>query len=136
MNKSITQRKMHCGKMNILLALASVTLALQDSTYKACWDIPFSGEEAFCYDAVHWPINEETYYNAEALDLKAKNQYRDLLWKIENRAEGESTPKHDCLSISRDVFCAYQFKRCSDNSEYMPLCDWMCDLLVERCSSE
>ena len=58
---------------------------LEDSDYKACWDIPIENEEAFCQGAVTWPVSEEIYYNADAIDEEAKLEYRKILWDWENR---------------------------------------------------
>ena len=41
---------------------------LADNIYKACWNVSLADENFFCYGAVTWPIDEETYYNAESID--------------------------------------------------------------------
>ena len=89
--------------------------ALDNNYFEACWDIELEDENMFCYGAVNWKIDEETYYNQAEQDDKAKNMYRGLLAKWRNRTRGDpNPPQSHCLAISRDVFCAYQFKRCRD----------------------
>ena len=38
---------------------------LESNYYQACWDVELNDENMFCYGAVNWKINEETYYNQE-----------------------------------------------------------------------
>ena len=92
----------------------------------------------FCYGAVNWKIDEDTYYNQERQDEAAKAMYRSLLFKWRNRTRADpEPPQSHCLAISRDVFCAYQFKRCRDfEAPKQPVCDWMCALFINRCDKE
>ena len=46
--------------------------ALESNYFEACWDIELEDENMFCYGAVNWKIDEETYYNQAAQDEKAK----------------------------------------------------------------
>ena len=58
---------------------------LADNIYKACWNVSLSDENYFCYGAVNWPIDEETYYRADDIDQEAKDMYRALLFRWQNR---------------------------------------------------
>ena len=64
--------------------------------------------------------------------------YRGLLYKWQNRTRPElDDPSNHCLAIARDVFCAHAFRRCRDfENPKQPLCEFMCDLLILRCSKE
>ena len=37
--------------------------ALDNNYFEACWDLELSDEDMFCYGAVNWKIDEDTYYN-------------------------------------------------------------------------
>ena len=41
---------------------------LADNIYKACWNVSLADENYFCYGAVTWPMDQETYYGAEEID--------------------------------------------------------------------
>ena len=98
----------------ISLLLLAVS-ALESNYYQACWDVQLNDENLFCYGAVHWKIDEETYYNQETQDALAKDMYRNLLFKWENRTrEDPQPPQNHCLAIARQVFCAHTFRRCRD----------------------
>ena len=112
--------------------------ALDNNYFEACWDLELQDENMFCYGAVNWKIDEDTYYNQVRQDEAAKAMYRNLLFKWSNRTRPETEkPQSHCLAISRDVFCAYQFRRCRDyEAPKQPVCDWMCALFINRCDEE
>ena len=88
---------------------------------------------------VHWPLNEDVFYTAAEQDEKAKNMYRELLFKWYNRTTESETehPNNGCLAIARSVYCAYQFPRCKDyQNQKQALCSFVCELYLERCSKE
>ena len=64
--------------------------------------------------------------------------YRGLLFKFENRVGGDPEhPNSGCMAVARNVFCAFQFKRChSYVYPKQPICNWMCDLFKNRCEDE
>ena len=37
--------------------------ALDSNYFDACWDLELQDENMFCYGAVNWKIDEDTYYN-------------------------------------------------------------------------
>ena len=85
---------------------------------------------------VDWPIDEETFYNAERQDKIAKDMYRGLLLKWLNNTQKDTVhPRSSCLAIARDVFCTHSFRRCKNflNTK-QPLCQFMCDLFKLRCN--
>ena len=122
----------------ILLIAFYETQALENNYYQACWDVKLTDENMFCYGSVNWKIDEETYYNQEQQDAIAKDMYRNLLFKWENRTrEDPQSPQNHCLAIARQVFCAHTFRRCRDyEAPKQPMCDWMCDLFINRCDEE
>tara|TARA_B110000305_G_C19150736_1_gene497937 strand:- start:229 stop:675 length:447 start_codon:yes stop_codon:yes gene_type:complete len=112
---------------------------LADNIYKACWNVSLADENYFCYGAVAWPLDEETYYNAEEIDQEAKDMYRALLFKWQNRTrqDEQEDPTSACLAVSRDIICAHKFRRCKNYLVLKePLCAFMCSLLRERCPAE
>ena len=63
--------------------------------------------------------------------------YRALLFKWYNRTSETGNPDNNCLAIARSVYCAYAFPKCVDYLRpKQPLCDWLCDLYLERCETE
>ena len=36
--------------------------------FEACWDIELLDENMFCFGAVDWKIDEDTYYNQKSKD--------------------------------------------------------------------
>ena len=69
----------------LMLFIAFEAQALENNYYQACWDVKLNDENLFCYGSVNWKIDEETYYNQEKQDAIAKDMYRNLLFKWENR---------------------------------------------------
>ena len=64
--------------------------------------------------------------------------YRGLLGRWESRQGGDPEhPNSGCMAVARKMFCAYQFKRChSYINPKQPVCNWMCDLFINRCPEE
>ena len=88
--------------MKLIYFFIAIAAALKDNEYRACWDVRLTDENLFCYGAVNWPLDEETFYNAERQDQQAKDMYRALLYKWEMRENVLSDdPKDDCLAVAR-----------------------------------
>ena len=54
--------------MNLITALIffiilTASPQLSENYFQACWDIELRDEDMFCYGAVDWKIDEDTYYN-------------------------------------------------------------------------
>ena len=51
---------------------------------------------------VTWPIDEDTFNNADKIDQEAKNMYRALLYKWERKEfPNRGDPDNNCLAVSR-----------------------------------
>ena len=92
----------------------TTVVGLNTREYKACWNVTLTNEDLFCYGGVRWPIDEETYYDQEAIDQIARVRYNAVKDKWLAREKITDQPDNDCLAIARDFFCAASFRRCRD----------------------
>ena len=105
-----------------------------DSGIKPCWDIRLS-QDAFCHDAIKYPLSTDTFYDTKVRDDEARGLYALLREKWE--AGGKGSPSNHCLAIARDFYCFTKFPRCQDNdTQETALCEHTCATWLERCVFE
>ena len=100
--------KIELHLLNLFL-LAQLTVAYDDGI-KPCWDIRLSDPEAFCYDAIDYPMSTDVFYNSTTRDAAAHAEY--LILKDKWDKGGKGSPSNHCLAIARDFYCFNNFPRC------------------------
>ena len=95
----------------VILSLGQLALSYNDDI-KPCWDIRLK-EDAFCNEAIKYPLSTDTFYQTAERDAEAKIKYDTLRQKWEDGGKG--SPSNHCLAIARDFYCFTVFPRCESN---------------------
>ena len=134
-----TQLKATTAGASRLLMLGGVlfvqTVHGYDDGIKPCWNVRLNNQDAFCYEAIKYPLSTPVFYDSDARDEEAKRMY--LVLKDKWDKGGKGSPSNHCLAIARDMYCFTQFPRCQDNkNQEMNLCEHTCATWLERCPFE
>ena len=88
-------------KSLVTLSLVQLAFAYEDGI-KPCWDIRLKAD-AFCNEAIKYPLSTDTFYSTTERDSEAKRMYNTLRTKWE--LGGKGSPSNHCLAIARDFYC-------------------------------